>query len=138
MHRQSSFLLATVIGGLFANTASPEAALAQKGNVTVEKVQYQGWKNNLRLSNGDVELIVTLDVGPRILSYRLAGGPNVFKEYPDQMGRSGEADWMIRGGHRLWYGPEDHTRTYALDNAPVAHREAAPGLVRFTPAPDSA
>jgi hypothetical protein len=102
-----------------------------------EQVEYQGWKHNLRLGNGDVELIVTLDVGPRILSYRLAGGRNVFKEYADQMGRSGEAEWMIRGGHRLWLGPEDNTRTYAVDNGPVSHREVGPGAVRFTPAPEA-
>lgn len=138
MHRQSSFLLAAVIGGLSVLTASPEVALAQKkGNVTVEKVEYQGWKNNLRLSNGDVELIVTLDIGPRILSYRLANGKNVLKEYPDQMGQSGEDEWKIRGGHRLWCGPEDHTRTYALDNEPVTYEEAGPGVVKVRPKADT-
>ncbi len=73
MNRQSSFLLATVLGGLVALAASPGPPWPER-NVTVEKVEYQGWKNNLRLSNGDVELIVTLDIGPRILSYRLANG----------------------------------------------------------------
>jgi hypothetical protein len=105
--------------------------------VRIELVEYQGWKNNLRLGNGDVELIVTLDVGPRILSYRLAEGPNVLKEYSGQFGGSGELEWMIRGGHRLWLGPEDNTRTYALDNGPVAHREVESEVVRFTPAPEA-
>ena len=73
----------------------------------VEKVEYRGWKNNLKLTNGDAELIVTLDVGPRVISYKLAGGTNVFKNYDEMMGKSGEADWMIRGGHRLWAAPED-------------------------------
>src|SRR6516225_11433579 len=45
------------------------ATAAEKGKVSVEKVEYKGWKNNLRLSNGEAELIVTLDVGPRIISY---------------------------------------------------------------------
>lgn len=138
MKRQRSLLGAALLAGMSAILASPGAALAQKGKTTVEKVEYQGWKNNLRLGNGEVELIVTLDVGPRILSYRLAGGKNVLKEYADQMGKSGEADWMIRGGHRLWYGPEDHIRTYALDNGPVQSTEVGPGVVRFTPAPDTA
>jgi hypothetical protein len=115
------------------------AAAAEKGAaaVTVEKVEYRGWKNNLRISNGDAELIVTLDVGPRVISYKLAGGKNVFKEYDDQLGKSGETEWMIRGGHRLWAAPEDTTRTYALDNSAVAHRELGPGQVRLTPPPDS-
>jgi hypothetical protein len=105
--------------------------------VKIETIADRGWKNNLRIDNGDAELIVTLDVGPRILSYRLAGGQNVFKEYADQMGGSGESDWKIRGGHRQWTGPEDHTRTYALDNGPVASREVGKGVVRFTPAPET-
>src|SRR5262245_34920037 len=137
MNRQPLFLHAAVLVGLLAIVAWPGAALAQKGKVTVDKVAYQGWKNNLRLTNGDVELIVTLDVGPRILSYRLANGKNVFKEYADQMGKSGEDEWKIRGGHRLWYGPEAHTRTYALDNAPVTYNESAPGVVSFIPPADS-
>ncbi|MCE2654812.1 MAG: hypothetical protein LW650_15650, partial [Planctomycetaceae bacterium] len=40
------------------------------------------------------------------------------------MGRSGESQWMIRGGHRLWKGPEDRHATYALDNGPI---EVVPG-----------
>jgi hypothetical protein len=87
--------------------------------VSMKKVEYKGWKNNLQLSNGTVELIVTLDVGPRILHYGFAGGPNVFLEVADQMGKSAETTWQSRGGHRLWHAPEDLVRTYALDNAPV-------------------
>ena len=83
-------------------------------------------------------MIVTLDVGPRVISYRLAGGTNVFKEYSEQMGGCGELEWKIRGGHRQWTGPEDHTRTYALDNASVAHREVHAGVFRFTSPPETA
>jgi hypothetical protein len=101
----------------------------------VDKLEYHGWDNNLRLSNGEAELIITLDVGPRIISYRLAGGKNVFKNYEDQLGKTGEKEWQIRGGHRLWVGPEDLTRTYAPDNGPVGYKEQASG-VRLTPAPD--
>jgi hypothetical protein len=104
----------------------------------VEKVEYRGWKNNLKLSNGVVEVLVTLDVGPRILGYRLVGGPNVLKEYAGQLGRSGEPDWQIRGGHRLWTSPEDLTRTYAPDNQPVAYQELPGGTVRLLPPPDEA
>src|SRR5262245_52378847 len=87
----------------------------------MDVVPYKGWQKNLRLSNGDAELIVTLDVGPRVLSYRLKDGKNVFKEYDTQLGKTGEPDWQIRGGHRLWVGPEDLTRTYEPDNGPVKH-----------------
>ena len=85
----------------------------------VDVIEYRGWKNNLRLTNGDVELIVTLDVGPRVIAYRLPGGFNVLKNYDSMMGGTGEPEWQIRGGHRFWLAPEDLTRTYFADNRPV-------------------
>ncbi len=123
--------------GLVALLGNPAAAPAAERKVSVEKVEYRGWKNNLRIANGDAELIVTLDVGPRLISFRLAGGRNVFKEYDDQMGGAGETEWMIRGGHRFWAGPEDPQRTYVLDNGPVSWRELGGGTIRFTPAPET-
>ena len=61
----------------------------------MEVVEYRGWKNNLRLANADAELVVTLDVGPRVISYRLANGVNVFKNYDAMMGGTGETEWQI-------------------------------------------
>jgi hypothetical protein len=106
----------------------------------VEIVPYQVWKKNLRLRNGDAELLVTLEVGPRILSYRLTDGKNVFKEYADQLGKSGESEWRIRGGHRLSVAPEDPRRSYAPDNGPVAYQvlDQTLGLVRLTGEPHMA
>ncbi|MBI2689172.1 MAG: hypothetical protein HYX27_22950 [Acidobacteria bacterium] len=88
-------------------------------SVIIEKQQWKGWPNCWRLSNGTVELIVTQDVGPRVMRYAFAGGQNLFKEFTEQLGKSGETGWCIRGGHRLWKGPEDRHATYALDNSPI-------------------
>jgi hypothetical protein len=85
----------------------------------IDKVSYGGWPNCYRLCAGDTELIVTSDVGPRIIRYGHVGGPNLFAEFPDQLGKAGEPWWMPRGGHRLWVAPETKPDTYALDNAPV-------------------
>ena len=85
----------------------------------IDKVAYGGWPNCYRVSNGEVELIVTSDIGPRIMRYGFAGGQNLFKEYPETLGKSGEAEWQLRGGHRIWAAPEDAVRTYAPDNGPV-------------------
>jgi hypothetical protein len=87
--------------------------------VKIEKTQYQGWPNCYRISNGEIELVVTTDVGPRIIRYAFVGGRNVFKEFEEQLGKSGEAAWQARGGHRLWIAPEDPVLSYALDNAPI-------------------
>ena len=82
-------------------------------------VEYRGWPNNLRLANDTCELIVTLDVGPRVIAYRFHDGFNVMKNYDEMMGGTNEPEWQIRGGHRFWLAPEDLTRTYFPDNRPV-------------------
>src|SRR5260370_28352520 len=84
--------------------------------VKIEKTQYRGWPNCYRISNGEVDIVVTTDVGPRIIRYGFSGGPNIFKEFDEQVGKSGEATWQARGGHRIWIAPEDAVLSYALDN----------------------
>jgi len=103
----------------------------------VDVIEYRGWKNNLRLTNGDAELVVTLDVGPRVISYRLPNGVNVLKNYDAMMGGTGEAEWQIRGGHRFWLAPEDLTRTYFPDNRPVKWEALGKHGARFTPPPET-
>src|SRR5215468_1087187 len=97
--------------------------------MAAEYIPFGGWNKNLRLSNDSLELIITLEVGPRIISFRPLGGKNVFKVVAEQCGKSNESDWKIRGGHRLWTAPEDFDRTvdgrsltYVMDNSPVEHR----------------
>jgi hypothetical protein len=87
--------------------------------VKIEKTSWNGWPDCYRISNGEVELVVTTDVGPRIMRYGFIGGQNLFKEFAEQQGKSGEKEWMARGGHRIWMAPEDVKLTYALDNGPV-------------------
>src|SRR5262245_66592639 len=103
----------------------------------IETVEYRGWKNNLRLANESAELVVTLDVGPRVIAYRKPGGFNVLKNYDEMMGGTGEKQWQIRGGLRFWLAPEDLTRTYFADNRPVAHTPLGDLAARFTPPPES-
>ncbi|MGH9629560.1 MAG: hypothetical protein ACRD7E_14690 [Bryobacteraceae bacterium] len=107
------------------------AVLTASAAVKIEKTAWKGWPNCYRISNGEVELIVTTDVGPRIMHYSFVGGRNIFKEFDEQLGKSGEGEWMPRGGHRLWMGPEHEKLTYALDNAPVKI-ETANNVVTLT------
>lgn len=93
----------------------------------LEKTSFGGWQNALALRNDHVEVIVTLDIGPRIVSYRTLSGENVMKAYEAQQGGKGEPTWQIRGGHRLWVAPEGKS-SYALDNEPIAHEEVAGGV----------
>lgn len=96
-----------------------------------EICQFGGWERNLRFANETAEVIVTLDVGPRIMSYRLTDGANVLKVIPEELGRSGEKEWMLRGGHRIWIAPEVKVITNTLDNGPVDTRTEPDGSVVF-------
>ncbi len=110
---------------------------AKNSTAGIDIVPFNGWQNNLRMSNGTVELIVTLDVGPRILSYKKSGGFNPFKIFEDQSGTVGDAVWRNRGGHRLWIAPEHPVETYFPDNAPVAWEKLGGLHVRLTPLPEA-
>jgi len=98
----------------------------------LERINYQGWPNCYRLSNDIIDLIVTTDVGPRIIRYGFVGDKNEFKEYPEMVGKSGGDEWRIYGGHRLWHAPEAKPRSYFPDNFPVAIKQIGP-VIRLTP-----
>jgi len=100
--------------------------------VLLEKITFAGWANCLRFANEHAEVIVTTDVGPRILSYRPLTGRNMLYNYPEQMGGMGESKWMNRGGHRLWIAPEDSELTYALDNLPYPYQVTGENSVKLT------
>jgi hypothetical protein len=93
-----------------------------------EQVQYAGWKDCLRLANEEIELIVTREVGPRIIRCGFVGERNEFREFSDQVGRTGGDEWRIYGGHRLWHAPEARPRSYQPDNDPVSSEELPNGV----------
>ena len=94
----------------------------------MERIAYGGWDNCYRLENKAVEVIVTGDVGPRVISLAPAGGHNMFKQFSDMMGQTGGDEWKIYGGHRLWHAPEAKPRTYWPDNSPVTIKQIKNGL----------
>jgi hypothetical protein len=118
------FLLLTMVGMVTTNMAAA---------VKVEKTEYKGWPHCYRVSNGEVELIVTSDVGPRVIRFGFVGGQNLFKEFSDQLGRSGEEKFQLRGGDRVWKAPEDPVATWAPDNVPVVIQTTPTGLVARAP-----
>lgn len=87
--------------------------------VKIERVEYGGWPNCVRMSNGTVELIATTDVGPRIIRYGFIGKDNEFYQNPKELGKTNAKQWMAFGGHRLWLAPEAKPRSYHADSKPV-------------------
>lgn len=122
-----------LIRGALLFTLLALTGMSVQAAVKVEKVEYKGWHNCYRVSNGEIEAIVTGDVGPRIIRFGFVGGQNMFKEYAEQLGKTGEAAFQLRGGSRVWKAPEDPVATWASDNVPVNIKITPTGLVATAP-----
>lgn len=103
-------------------------------SIQIDRIAFGGWPDNLRIASEHAEVIVTLDVGPRVISYRTRDGENVFKTFADQLGGSGETEWKARGGHRFWLAPEDPVLSYIPDNSRVEYNAIGAGAVEFVTA----
>ncbi|RJP25389.1 MAG: hypothetical protein C4527_17115 [Candidatus Omnitrophota bacterium] len=87
--------------------------------VTIEKVQFGGWNNCYCLTNGTVELIVTADIGPRIIHFGFVGEESPFYLDHASLGLKGDARFRLYGGHRFWIAPEGPKTSYP-DNFALA------------------
>jgi hypothetical protein len=70
----------------------------------------------IKLENSTLTLHALKNAGPRITGLQINGGRNLFAELPDSV-RAG--DYILRGGQRVWHGPEDLVRSYQADTDPV-------------------
>ncbi len=97
--------------------------------VEITKIEYQNYGKCIKLDNGICSLIVTVDVGPRVVYFALNGKENVFFEDLNRVHiTAGEAMdnyygkgsvYYLYGGHRLWASEESAPETTYPDNAPV-------------------
>ena len=97
------------------------------------KTDYRGGEA-LAFSTQALELVVTKDVGPRIVSLSSKAGAkagNLFLAFPaDEKRYHG---YYLRGGHRLWHSPEDIVRTYQPDDSPLAVKPLKNGVALVQP-----
>ncbi len=91
-------------------------------------IDYGYFGRCLMITNDSIELLVTVDKGPRIISLRCSGMENIMCEDINENstmsgGRFaevfGDKKWYIYGGHRLWFSPEHDPKSYYPDNDPV-------------------
>jgi len=127
--------IAIPIACLAASALFAVGAQAER-SVKVEKVSYGGWPNCVKLTNGEVELIATTDVGPRIIRFGFVGQDNELYEDPQTVGKTGGDEWRLYGGHRLWLAPEAKPRSYYPDNHPIKF-EIRGNTVRLLPETES-
>jgi len=98
----------------------------------IERIEYRDWPEAYSCVVGRVELVVVTSIGPRILSLRLEGGPNLL--YEDEAD-FGVGAWRLYGGHRFVTAPESAS-TYNPDNEPCDVR-VSNGRLLITQPPDT-
>lgn len=108
----------------------------------MEYINYKKYGKCAKLSKGGKTMLVTVEIGPRIIFYGEDGGENIFYEDIDdlinkddeylQKNLAGKGIWHIYGGHRLWKSPE-YMDTYYPDNEPVAIEETDDGVTFVSP-----
>ncbi len=122
--RSTSFVSIIGLCGMMMSSA--------KGEVNVEKTAYMGLPNCYRLNNGIVDVVVTTDIGPRVIRYGFVGKPSLFAEIPSDVVDTDWGAWKPYGGHRFWHAPEAKPRSYSPDNEPVQVSVEGTDTVRLT------
>lgn len=115
--------------------------------VTVKEIaSFKEYGRCVSISNGVIEALVTVDLGPRVISFGFVGGKNFMasdrkafapkqdKAYTDFWGE-GRA-WENLGGHRIWLSPESYPETYLPDDRKVDYTVTEHGAI-FTPEADT-
>ena len=100
-------------------------------SVKFSEISYKNFGKCIKMENETVTVIITVDVGPRVIYYGLNGKQNIFNEdiNRDTVRDSKqlhdffetEENWYIYGGHRLWSSPESYPESYTPDNHPVPY-----------------
>ncbi len=89
--------------------------------INVNKIKkYKTYGRALKLDNGKFEVIVTLDIGPRIIHFSLLNGKNIFADEVklEEKLPNGKI-YRFYGGHRVWHSPESFPRSYMCDSNPL-------------------
>lgn len=81
----------------------------------MEYINYLTYGKCVRLANQEIEIIITLEVGPRIIRCGFIGEKNLFADNLSGSIKVPSGVWKSYGGHRLWAAPESFPRTYVVD-----------------------
>ncbi|KLU61900.1 hypothetical protein CEB3_c18180 [Peptococcaceae bacterium CEB3] len=87
--------------------------------LSVEEIEHPKYGAGIRLTNGEVELLIPRDFGPRVMFYGFCGGANMLCDEAHLDQQVDDEVWRAVGGHRFWHSPEAFPRTYMPDNEPV-------------------
>lgn len=98
-------------------------------SVKIREIEFENFGKCIEISNGKTDVVITKEIGPRIIRVGLVGKENVMfndinreniTEHEDMEKHYGKgAKWTNYGGHRLWVSPESMPETYFPDDKPV-------------------
>lgn len=114
--------------------------------VTVKEIEsYKSYGKCVSISNGKIEALVTVDIGPRIIFFGFKGGQNFMCNDREGLGFENKDNyeeffgegrkWESFGGHRIWVSPESYPETYTPDDKPVKYEVTENGAL-FIPEED--
>lgn len=119
-----------IIAGILVLAFSKPAVSAVK----IEKMNYEIYRQCYAMSNDTVQVIVTADIGPRVISYKLLSGKNIFAEMDSKVSmKTDYGEWHPWGGHRLLHAPEAVPRSYVPDDSPVTVKQISKNALKLTP-----
>jgi ribosomal protein L32 len=97
--------------------------------IVLNEVVYKDFGKCIVLSNGRIEALCTVDIGPRIIRFGFVGKDNELCENNSVSSVVPGGEYKFRGGHRLWHAPEHNIRTYIPDNDPVEWKALENGIL---------
>src|SRR5436189_6412491 len=98
----------------------------------IRTTNYLSATNCIQIDNGDSNVIISTEFGPRILHYGLDDGENILGWHPEAQVETELGAWKPYGGHRLWIAPENMPLSYTPDNAVVDVRMDGDLAATFT------
>lgn len=111
--------------------------------IEIKEMDYENYGRCVQISNGIIDVVVTIDCGPRIVRFGFTDEANILyndleRKYVTHNQSMEEcygkdAAFYCYGGHRLCLSPERMPETYYPDNDPVVYG-ILPDGVSFTPA----
>jgi hypothetical protein len=78
----------------------------------LDKIEFSGLKNCIRIANDKIELVAATEIGPQIVRFGFIGDRNEFHGEPP----------VFYGGHAMRHAPENKERKFPM-NKPVAVEE---------------
>ena len=101
--------------------------------------EFKNYGKCVKISNGIIEAVATVDIGPRIVYFGFIGGENIMNTSKDEFAPVSNdlmdnhfykgATWNNYGGHRLWVSPEKMPDTYYPDCKPVKYDFTENGVI---------